>query len=213
MKPLKLSKVVERAGADGRQPPALRRVRIDVVEVLEVGRVLEVAEDREAVARLRRRRPRPTPRSSAAATIVKRRHIAASRESSVMRSPYRHSLSAAERELLRLPLRRYHHTCWNEVARDGSLSPGGRTCPSRRRDRPARYQCGTTIVVPQQDAVERPGRGDEIVAVLGEDDLLDQLVDRRVLEAAWYCGCLACRPPPSPRSRAARCRASATAES
>jgi hypothetical protein len=39
-------------------PPALRRVRVDVVEVLEVRRVLQVAEDRQAVQPAAPLRPR-----------------------------------------------------------------------------------------------------------------------------------------------------------
>src|SRR5689334_12539411 len=39
------------------------------------------------------------------------------------------------------------------------------------------------VIVPQEHAVERPGGGNEIVAVLGEDDAIDERVDRRVLDA------------------------------
>src|SRR5437899_12377361 len=39
------------------------------------------------------------------------------------------------------------------------------------------------VVVPQQHTVERFGRGDEIVAIRGIDHPLDQLVDRRILNA------------------------------
>ncbi len=39
------------------------------------------------------------------------------------------------------------------------------------------------VVVPQQHAVERPGGGDELGAILGEDDPLDQRIDRRILDA------------------------------
>ena len=39
------------------------------------------------------------------------------------------------------------------------------------------------VMVPQQHAVERVGGGDEIGAVLGEDDLIDHRVDRRIFDA------------------------------
>ena len=38
-------------------------------------------------------------------------------------------------------------------------------------------------MVPQQHAVERLGGGDQLGAVLGEDDALDQRIDRRILDA------------------------------
>ncbi len=47
---MKLSNVVRPAFADLADLAALRRVRIDVVEMLEVRRILEVAENGEAVA-------------------------------------------------------------------------------------------------------------------------------------------------------------------
>ncbi len=43
-------------------------------------------------------------------------------------------------------------------------------------------------VVPQQHAIQRLGRSDEIVAVLGEDHAIDQLVDRRILDADDVAG-------------------------
>ncbi len=43
------------------------------------------------------------------------------------------------------------------------------------------------IMVPQQHPVERPGGGDELVTVLGEDDPLDQGIDRRILDADIVC--------------------------
>ena len=67
------------------------------------------------------------------------------------------------------------------------------------------------VVVPQQHAVERLGRGDELGAILGEDHPLDQRIDRRILDADVDCASPACRPPASSRSRAARCRATAIA--
>ena len=38
-------------------------------------------------------------------------------------------------------------------------------------------------VVPQQHTIERVGCGDELAAVLGEDHLVDQGIDRRILDA------------------------------
>ena len=38
-----------RLGADGHQPPALRRIRVHIVEMLEIGRIFQVAEGGEAV--------------------------------------------------------------------------------------------------------------------------------------------------------------------
>ena len=39
-------------------------------------------------------------------------------------------------------------------------------------------------MIPQKDPVERLGRRNEFVAVLGMEDVLDDLVDRRVVDAA-----------------------------
>ena len=39
------------------------------------------------------------------------------------------------------------------------------------------------VEIPQQHAVERPGGGDQLVAVLGENDAIDERIDRRVLDA------------------------------
>src|SRR6266404_3357825 len=39
------------------------------------------------------------------------------------------------------------------------------------------------VVIPQQHAIERFGRRNQIVAVLGKDYPLDQFVDRRILDA------------------------------
>ena len=39
------------------------------------------------------------------------------------------------------------------------------------------------VEIPQQHAVERLGGGDQFGAVLGEDDALDQRIDRRILDA------------------------------
>src|SRR5580765_6046652 len=38
-------------------------------------------------------------------------------------------------------------------------------------------------MMPQQDAIERPGGGDQLGAILGEDHALDQRVDRRIPDA------------------------------
>src|SRR5262245_30151746 len=42
---------------------------------------------------------------------------------------------------------------------------------------------GYHIMVPQQHAVEGPGGGDQLLSVLREDNALDELVDRRILDA------------------------------
>ena len=52
MKPLKLSNVVSAAVPIGGEAPALRRVRVDPFEVLEVGGILELAERRQPMAGL-----------------------------------------------------------------------------------------------------------------------------------------------------------------
>ena len=44
------------------------------------------------------------------------------------------------------------------------------------------------VVVPQQDAVERFGGGFEIGAVLGENDLIDHRIDRRIFDADQIVG-------------------------
>src|SRR5262249_13604935 len=41
--------VVDRRRTDLREHPALRRLGVDVVEILEIGRILEIAERREAM--------------------------------------------------------------------------------------------------------------------------------------------------------------------
>jgi hypothetical protein len=38
-------------------------------------------------------------------------------------------------------------------------------------------------VVPQQHAIERTGGSDQLSAILGKDDTLDQRIDPRVLDA------------------------------
>ena len=68
------------------------------------------------------------------------------------------------------------------------------------------------VVAPQQHAVERAAGGDQVLAVVGGDDLADQLVDDRVLDADQVAAARRDRRPRSPRSRAARCRAKALAE-
>jgi hypothetical protein len=44
---------VDARGADGGDAAASRRVRVDIVEVIEAGRILQLAEDRPAMPRLR----------------------------------------------------------------------------------------------------------------------------------------------------------------
>src|SRR5215469_16072506 len=44
-------------------------------------------------------------------------------------------------------------------------------------------ELGHHIVIPQQHPVERVGGGDELVAVPGEDHLVDQRIDRGILDA------------------------------
>ena len=66
------------------------------------------------------------------------------------------------------------------------------------------------VVVPQQHPVERPRGGDQVVAVLGQDDLVDQLVDRGVLDADDVAAAVLAGGIRAPDSRAARCRATAT---
>jgi hypothetical protein len=46
------------------------------------------------------------------------------------------------------------------------------------------------VIVSQQDAVERLGGGDEFIAVLGEDDPVDQGVDARIRDAREVAGAL-----------------------
>ena len=60
---------------DERHLPALRRIRIDVVEVLEIGGILEVAEDRQAV--LRRGQGRGGKQQAEAGGREKPPHLAA----------------------------------------------------------------------------------------------------------------------------------------
>ena len=67
------------------------------------------------------------------------------------------------------------------------------------------------VVVPQQHAVERPGRGDQLGAILGEYHPLDQRIDRRILDADEIARARRGRPPASPSNRAARCPATAIA--
>ena len=106
----------------------------------------------------------------------------------------------------------HHQIDGKPIERSGSFS--GRPKRSQRRDAlvgdvPHRHH----VVVPDQHPVERPAGGDQAVAVRREDDRVDQLVDGRVLDADVDCGCRCARPPRCPRSRAARCRATATAPS
>src|SRR5262245_7710889 len=64
----------------------------------------------------------------------------------------------------------------------GQLARAGVVVPHREpleRRVPLRHD----VVVPQQHAVERPGGGNQLGAVLGKDDPVDQLVDGRVLDA------------------------------
>ena len=128
MKLLKLSKVMRPCGADHRQPAALGRVRIHVVEVLEVGRILEIAEDRKPVALGWRRRGR-IPRAIT-------RKVSAMRErGAVERQPLRW-LRGGVPVICRVWTSSafcfsgsIHQTCVSAaVVCDGSVA-GGRRCP------------------------------------------------------------------------------------
>ena len=52
-------------------------------------------------------------------------------------------------------------------------------CGTLERIGPLRHD----VVIPQQHAVERFGGGDQLGAILGEDYLVDQRVDGRILDA------------------------------
>ena len=147
----------------------------------EVGRILEIAEGRHAVrcsARLRSgggrasqapqpRRPAPARSGASAPSSERSFGERGSR-------PLRHSWPPCPRPTTR--------SSEKPTRRISALSPAGRSGPSARcalAVGPLRHD----VVIPQQHAVERPGGGDQFVAVLGEDDALDQFIDRRILDA------------------------------
>ena len=164
---------------DDRKQPALRRVDIDVVEMVEVGGIFQVAERRDAVS---------LGAASAAAAAAscsgaqRRRAPSAStcrRESSAMRMLPSRALADPRRLFSVVPPQRRKpgEAIFRQRLGMAEAIPAGIA-------REAVGELRHDVEIPQQHAVERLGRGDQLVPVLGEDDLLDQGIDRGILDAA-----------------------------
>ncbi len=163
-------------GADHGKAPALGGIGIDVVEVLEVGRILQLAECREPVARLRkgggsraescdkRQHPAEPRRRCRTICLGRRRHLPRAVASAFCFSGSIHQTCVKAAVILRQRVGAAENIPGHEAL---------------ERIVPVRHD----VVVPQQHAVEGMRRRDEIGAILGEHDLVDQLVDRRVLDA------------------------------
>ena len=84
---------------------------------------------------------------------------------------------------------------WQPCRRHTTRSPGNADWPyfGSSAGRPKRSQRAVRdlvvgplrhdVVIPQQHAIERLGRGDQVVAALGENHPFDQLVDRGILDS------------------------------
>ena len=193
MKPLKLSKVVRAAGADGGEAAALRGVGIDPFEVLEVGRILEVAEGGEAMpARLLRRAATPAP----GAAGQQRRHCTCA---SALQSQLPHhsfaapALSPAPRRAAWPPPRRTTTPAGTRTLRDGSLAgppehvphaPGARTACATAAPR-----SGSTAARGRARAWRRPGPSRSLARMILSISLsIGRVLDADDVAAAFLVG-------------------------
>ena len=209
MNPLSVLKVMSPAVPIMDSRPPLGASGFDVVEMAEVGRVFEITERRQAVSAVPPATAWPEQRGRSRSPEGRGRDLIAA---------LKRILAGAWRPRLLIKLRRCKlgRPAWRRATRlgrerRGSLGGQGfRECQSGPTVRNARIG---RVPLRDQDsgstaghAVERAGRGHQLLAVLGEDDLVDQLIDRRVLDADQVAAAMACRRwPPSPRNPAARC--------
>ena len=162
--------VVAAVRSDLRKHAAFGRVRIDVIEMGKSAGYCEIAEGRHAVA------------LGVLRGNVRRKFRGGERARRQHQKRWRRliTISAAPWP----PCSASHH----QMVGNADSPYFGMVCGWPKRSQravrtlavgPLRHD----VEIPQQHAVERLGGGDQLVAVLGEDDALDQLVDRRVLDA------------------------------
>ena len=149
-----------------------------------------------SAGRQRRPQPRRAQRAGAETEHVPAGELRHARKIPQDRLPIRAALSASN-----------HHSDGNpDEPYFGSSARPAETVPARGSGHsvvPLRHD----IVIPQQHAIERLGRGDQVVAVLGEDHAVDQLIDRGILDADDIARAGHDRRPAIPNIRAARCPA------
>jgi len=164
--------IIHTVRADLRKHAALGRVRIDVIEVRKVGWIFQIAEGRNAVTL-----------GFSALHVRHRRHNAAEGSTCGQNEDVPPARVVQERDPVlaacRRPTTRPSET---RSCRISATWRAGRNDPARGANlaiRPLRND----VVVPQQHAVERLAAGNQLLAILGEDQLLDQRIHGRVLDA------------------------------